>query len=75
MPISVIGLNHDTAPLEVRERYSLDGEELSAALQVARGLAEECVILSTCNRLEIYASTGSGHDIASLLNGVWTGRS
>jgi glutamyl-tRNA reductase len=70
VPISVIGLNHDTAPLEVRERYSLEGEQLQAALQAARGLAEECVVLSTCNRLEIYALQGSGQDAGALLERV-----
>jgi glutamyl-tRNA reductase len=73
VPICVIGLNHDTAPVEVRERYSLAGEQLSAALQSARGLAEECVILFTCNRLEIYASLGREHDIESLLDRVLGG--
>lgn len=58
MRLVVVGLNHKTAPVEVRERLSFSGERHSEAL---RGLAEsqaldEVVVLSTCNRTEIYAA-------------------
>ena len=52
--ILLTGLNHNTAPLAVRERVSFSREELPEALP---RLAEEVgagVILSTCNRTEIY---------------------
>lgn len=52
--LSVIGVSHETAPIEVREQLSLAGEKLSAALGEARVQVEECVILSTCNRFELY---------------------
>jgi len=52
----VVGLSHRTASLETRERFAFEGEALQEALEWLRdrGL-EECAILSTCNRTEIYA--------------------
>jgi glutamyl-tRNA reductase len=50
-----LGLNHQTAPLEVRERVVFHVERLAEALmQVKSGLASEAAILSTCNRTELY---------------------
>ena len=55
MRLSLVGISHRHAPVEVRERVALDRDE-SAAL--ARELAGEgeCVCLSTCNRTELYAA-------------------
>ena len=49
----LIGLNHKTAPVELRERCRIG--EPAEALEVLRALADEAVILSTCNRFEVYA--------------------
>jgi glutamyl-tRNA reductase len=59
MPIIVLGLNHRSAPVTVRERYAFPEAGLPAALQSLRQsrAADEAVILSTCNRVEIYAVT------------------
>jgi len=59
MPILLIGLSHRSAPLSVRERFAFADEAIPAALQSLRssGAAQEGVILSTCNRVEIYACT------------------
>ncbi len=59
MPLVVIGLSHHSAPVAVRERFAFAEARVPAALQLLRdsGVAEEVVILSTCNRVEIYAST------------------
>ncbi|MGA2866281.1 MAG: glutamyl-tRNA reductase [Verrucomicrobiota bacterium] len=59
MPIVVIGLSHHSAPVTVRERFAFAEARVPAALQSLResGLADEAVILSTCNRVEIYAAT------------------
>ena len=59
MPIVVIGLSHRTAPVAVRERFAIGEARIPAVLQTLRdtGIAEEAVILSTCNRVEIYAVT------------------
>ncbi len=59
MPIVLIGLSHRTSPVELRERFAFAEARIPAALQLLRdsGAAEEAVILSTCNRVEIYAAT------------------
>ncbi len=59
MAIVLIGLNHKSAPVEVRERFAIDEAQIPAALQQlrAQGVADEAVVLSTCNRVEIYAAT------------------
>lgn len=57
MQLVVLGLNHKSASVEVRESFSFDKEEVSASLDTVYHYEEinECVILSTCNRTEIYA--------------------
>ena len=55
MHILVIGLNHKTAPLEVREKVSYSKAELPSALTLLEERAGEGVILSTCNRTEVYS--------------------
>lgn len=59
MPVLVIGLNHHTAPVTLRERFAYAEAHIPAALQMLRenNIVEEAVILSTCNRVEIYAYT------------------
>ncbi len=59
MPLVVIGLSHHSCPVTVRERFAFAEASIPGALQAVRqsGLAEEAVILSTCNRVEIYAVT------------------
>lgn len=66
MPIYVIGLSHRTSPVEVRERYAYQEAEVPVELRRLReaGLAEEGVILSTCNRVELYVVAGSGDETA-----------
>ncbi|MBI4355856.1 MAG: glutamyl-tRNA reductase [Candidatus Omnitrophica bacterium] len=56
MQILVVGVNHQTAPVEVRERLALAKSRLGEALHAARshGHLAECVMLSTCNRVELY---------------------
>ena len=48
------GVNHKTAPIEVREKLYIRDEEIPALLKLLRESLSECVILSTCNRTEIY---------------------
>lgn len=59
MQIIVIGLNHHTSPVTVRERFAFTDDAIPTTLQLMRerGLVEEAVILSTCNRVELYAVT------------------
>lgn len=56
MNLLVLGINHNSAPVSVRERVAIVPEVMEAALQQALGLAgvEEVAILSTCNRTELY---------------------
>ncbi len=59
MHVVVIGLSHHSSPVTVREKFAFPEARVPAALQVIRqsGIADEAVILSTCNRVEIYAAT------------------
>ncbi len=54
----VVGLNHRTAPVELRERIAFNAGNLPAALREMRGLpgVAEAAVLSTCNRCELYAA-------------------
>src|SRR5256885_17155295 len=57
MSLYTLGLNHQTAPLAVRERVVFHVERLREALaELKRGLASEAAILSTCNRTKIYVA-------------------
>ncbi len=72
MRIVLVGMNHTTAPIQVRERVALSGEALHQALGNLQALLQgpdqphpgclatggEGAILSTCNRLEVYVATG-----------------
>ena len=56
MQLTVIGLNHQTAPLGIREKLAFAAEKLPDAVNslLDSGAAGEAVILSTCNRTELY---------------------
>ena len=58
MRLELVGLNHRTAPVEVRERLAVRDDQLGQALErlLADTGAAEAVILSTCNRVEVYAA-------------------
>ncbi len=61
MTLTIIGVNHKTAPIEVRERIAISREDLpetTRALAAVPGVTE-CMIVSTCNRVEILASIES----------------
>jgi glutamyl-tRNA reductase len=55
----VLGLSHHSSPVTVRERFAFPEARVPAALQLMRdsGIADEAVILSTCNRVELYVAT------------------
>ena len=57
MHVVIIGLNHKTAPVEIRERLTFNTQGLSDALGALKEHPEvaEGLILSTCNRTEVYA--------------------
>ncbi|MEE2947821.1 MAG: glutamyl-tRNA reductase [Verrucomicrobiota bacterium] len=59
MPIVVTGLSHHSSPVELRERFAFSNSQIDDALCQLRerDIADEAVILSTCNRVEIYAAS------------------
>jgi len=64
MSIIVLGLNHRTAPVELRERLAFSRDGAAAALMLFKQLHPdaEAAILSTCNRVEIIAAKGTSAD-------------
>lgn len=69
--LSVVGISHDTAPVQIRERFALSGDQLLDALRAARSRATECVILSTCNRLEVYTVSHQQDDPYATLSSLF----
>ncbi|MGA3081472.1 MAG: glutamyl-tRNA reductase [Terracidiphilus sp.] len=69
--LAIIGVNHKTAPIEVRERIAISRDDLpetTRALAAIPGVTE-CMIVSTCNRVEILAAIDSpSTDIRSFLH-------
>ena len=55
MKILLIGVDHTSAPIALRERLSCTKRQIPQVLHEIRNVAQECVLLSTCNRFEIYA--------------------
>jgi len=64
MKFHLIGVNHKTAPVEVREQLAVPESRLREALErlMAQPGIEEGLILSTCNRVELLARTRNGSD-------------
>ena len=58
MPIIVVGVNQQTTPVAIREQLAFGSDELPAALALLGTVAAEGFILSTCNRVEVYALVG-----------------
>ncbi|MEK7286426.1 MAG: glutamyl-tRNA reductase [Nitrospirota bacterium] len=68
MNIIVVGINHRTAPIEVREQFAFSNGEIEKSLYQLKEnpLISEALILSTCNRVELYAvvaETRTGYDL------------
>ena len=66
MRVLCLGLNHETASVALREKISFTEKSLIAALHDVAGLdgVEENVILSTCNRTELYCRVDEGREKA-----------
>ena len=60
MSLKILGLNHNTAPVEIREQVAFSGDEVAAALLRLSEIegVEEAILLSTCNRTEFYIISG-----------------
>ena len=66
MTLSLVGLSHHVAPVELRERVTLD---LERAASFARSLGD-AVCLSTCNRTELYLADGDEHAAVAALESI-----
>ena len=66
--LAMRGTSHDRAPLAVRERMAIGPDRLPAALARLGQVASEAVIVSTCNRTEVYLWTGPEADGGALLD-------
>jgi len=66
MSLITLGINHKTAPLDLRERLAFTPQSLPEALKSLKNLPhiEEASILSTCNRTELYCVTSEDNDSA-----------
>ena len=69
MHLTVVGLSHKTAPIEIREKltFPANRQEESLAILTSSNDVVEAVIVSTCNRTEIYAVTTAGSDGSSAI--------
>ncbi|HUB26040.1 MAG TPA: glutamyl-tRNA reductase [Tepidisphaeraceae bacterium] len=65
--LALLGLNHTTAPLDVREKLALSAEQVAAAIGQFRGQCaeSEIVLLSTCNRVELYTTRPPQGELAA----------
>lgn len=72
--ILIVGLNHHTAPVEVRERVVFDSSFLGEALKRLHSLpaVKEGVILSTCNRVEVVAASSDAEMACREIKGFLT---
>ncbi|WP_075187236.1 glutamyl-tRNA reductase [Teredinibacter haidensis] len=69
MTLIALGINHNTASVDVREKVAFSPAELGSALQNARRLewVTEIAILSTCNRTEVYCEGDAAADLLQWL--------
>jgi len=69
MQLFTFGINHQTAPLDVREQIAFNAETMDVALRdlIGNGAAKEATILSTCNRTEVYCSTSDPTQVVGWL--------
>ncbi|MBI4538689.1 MAG: glutamyl-tRNA reductase [Gemmatimonadetes bacterium] len=76
MALVVLGVSHRTAPIEVRERFVFSRADALVALSLLRaaGAAREGVLLSTCNRTELYLCLAPGRDGLALAERIFEDR-
>jgi glutamyl-tRNA reductase len=70
LDFAVVGLNHQTAPIEVRERAAVRASEEEAILSHLSLHAREVMLLATCNRTEVYLAGVLGDPVAAF-EGAW----
>ena len=64
MQLTVLGLNHRTAPVEIRERFNFSNDRVASILRRLRNYDNipEAMLLSTCNRTELYMVIENPHE-------------
>ena len=69
MSIVLLGINHHTAPVEVREQLAFSEAELPTALRamLERDVIQEALILSTCNRVEVIAEAADANQLRDFI--------
>ena len=71
MQILLTGLDHKTASLELRERVAFTADQLSDALPRLGASVGEAVIVSTCNRTEVYTTADEPEEASALVRRSW----
>ncbi|HZP26145.1 MAG TPA: hypothetical protein VFB90_03765, partial [Dehalococcoidia bacterium] len=71
--ILAVGLNHRTAPVEERESLAFSGAEVEQALHRLSEQLDSAVLISTCNRTELYTTGFVPSDTSTDLVGLLTG--
>ena len=68
MKLLALGVDHRSAPTSVREALAFDGPKRDACLDSLKAVhpAAEFVVLSTCNRVEVYAASDSPDDLPNV---------
>ncbi len=66
MYVSAVGVNHSTSPVRFREKLAISNEALSESLNLLRQYVSNGIILSTCNRTEVYAMDNQPAEEASI---------
>ena len=68
MHIIVVGVDHTTAPIALRERLACSPRQVSQVLRISQQVVQESILLSTCNRIELYGvCSESSEGVADLL--------
>ena len=67
MSILIVGVNHKTAPVAIREKVSFAPDSMPQALHSAHQVVQENLILSTCNRTEVYAASPQAQSLDALV--------
>ena len=69
MTLIAFGINHKTAPVDIREKVAFAPEKMEQALHqcINNGTVSEAAIVSTCNRTELYTNLNEENDFSSLL--------
>ncbi|HEV2072463.1 MAG TPA: glutamyl-tRNA reductase [Thermomicrobiales bacterium] len=71
--IVVVGSNHEYAPVDIREQLAFSGDQLARGLNALQQRVPEGLILSTCNRTEIYAVGQSDEQVVAEIFGFLSG--